>query len=139
VVVDTTPVSTEVTAAVLDEAELALLVTTPEVPVPIHGRRLLNGLHSLLFPIDRVQVVLNHPRSRTGVTTAQAQEALGWPITWQIRNDHAAMRAVSLGSPVVLMEPHSRAATDTGKIVHYLVGEPSGQSRFSWRFWRGGR
>jgi len=136
VVVDTPVVAPEVTAAVLDAAELALLVATPEVRVLYHSVRLLTSLDRHTFPVDRVQVVLNRAGSRTGVTTSQARTALDHELNWLIRNDHAAMRSIALGSPVMLTESHSRVAVDIEKIVAHLAGVPSSRSRSHWRFWR---
>ncbi|MBV9602700.1 MAG: P-loop NTPase [Chloroflexi bacterium] len=136
VIVDTSVVASDVTAAVLDAAELALLVATPEVPVLYHSRRLLESLHTHDFPVDRVQVVLNRAGSRTDVTTSQARTALDHDLDWLIRNDHAAMRATALGSPVMLTQSRSRVAVDINKIVAYLAGVPSPRSRSHWRFWR---
>jgi pilus assembly protein CpaE len=136
VVVDTPRAPREVSAAVLDAAEIALLVATPEVPVLYHSRRLLASLAELTFPIDRIQVVLNRAGSRTGVTTAEAQDALGHQLDWQIRNDHAAMQAVALGSPVIVSQPRSRVAKDIEKIVAHFAGVSPPRSRLGWPFWR---
>lgn len=137
VVVDTSTVSAEAMAAVLDTAELALLVVTPEVPVLYHSRRLLTSLDELTFPVDRIQVVLNRAGSRTGVTTAQAQDHLGRKLEWKISNDHTAMQATALGAPVIVTQPRSRVAVDIKRIVAYLAGPSSSPSRFHWRFWLG--
>jgi len=135
VLVDTPVGITEITAAALDVAELDLLVTTPEVPALRRTHACLRMLQGLEFPTHKVQLVLNRVASKTKISEAEAIEALGYPVTWRIRNDYAAMQAAALGQPVVVAQPNRRIARDVRAIARALAGVPV-TSREGWLPWR---
>src|SRR5262249_31566605 len=89
VVVDTPVGLTEVTAAALDISGLAMLVTTPEIAALRRTHACLRLLHGLGFPTSRLQLVLNRMDSRAPVSSQEAVEPLGHPVTWRIANDYA--------------------------------------------------
>ncbi len=125
VLVDTPVGLTELTAAALDVAELALLVTTPEVPALRRTHACLRLLQGLEFPTTKLQLVLNRESSKTRVSSSEAVEALGHPITWRVTNDYAAMQAAAIGRPVVLGQPKARLSRDIGLIARQLAGVPA--------------
>lgn len=135
VIVDTPVGLTELTAASLDVAELALMVTTPEVPALRRTHACLRLLQGLEFPTNKLQLVLNREASRTRVTAREAYEALGTPITWRVKNDYAAMQGAALGQPVVLAQPKTRLSKDIRVIARALAGVPV-TSRAGWLPWR---
>ena len=135
VLVDTPVGLTELTAAALDVAELALLVTTPEVAALRRTHACLRLLQGLEFPTNKLQLVLNRESSKTRVSAAEAVDALGHPIAWRIANDYAAMQGAALGQPVVLAQPKSRLSRDIRVIARQLAGVPVA-SRGSWLPWR---
>ena len=135
VIVDTPVGLNELTAAALDSAELALLVTTPELPSLRRTHACLRLLQGLEFPPNKLQLVLNRVASKTRITTADAIEVLGQPVNWRISNDYAAMRAAAVGHPVVLAQPKTRLAKDIRSIARQLAGVPL-PSRAQWLRWR---
>ena len=135
VIVDTPAGLTELTAAALDVAELALMVTTPEVPALRRTHACLRLLQGLDFPIGKLQLVLNRESSKTRVSAQEAYEALGHPITWRVRNDFAAMQGAALGQPVVLAQPRSKLSRDIRLIARQLAGVPA-PNRTTWLPWR---
>jgi len=135
VIVDTPVGITEITAAALDVAELDLLVTTPEVPALRRTHACLRMLQGLEFPTQKVQLVLNRVSSKTKISEAEAVEALGYPVTWRIKNDYAAMQAAALGQPVVTAQPNRQLARDMRAIARALAGVPAA-GREGWLPWR---
>jgi pilus assembly protein CpaE len=135
VLVDTPGGITEITAAALDAAELALMVTTPEVPALRRTHACLRMLQGLEFPIQKAQVVLNRVASKTRVTEAEAIEALAHPVAWRVRNDYAAMQGAAIGQPVVMSHPKSRLARDIRTIARQLAGVPA-PAHEGWLPWR---
>jgi len=135
VIVDTPVGITELTAAALDASELALLVTTPEVPALRRTHACLRLLQGLEFPAGKLQVVLNRLRSRTRISEAEAVEAIGQPVAWRVANDYAAMRAAAYGNPVVLSQPRSRVSKDINAIARTLSGAPT-VAHEGWLPWR---
>ena len=138
VLVDTPVGITEITAAVLDAAELDLLITTPEVPALRRTHACIRMLQGLEFPTQKVQVVLNRVSSKTRISEAEAVEALAYPVTWRISNDYAAMQAAALGQPAVISQPKRRLAKDVRNIARALAGVPV-STNDGWLPWRRGR
>jgi pilus assembly protein CpaE len=134
VLVDTPVGLTELTAAALDVAELAMLVTTPEVPALRRTHACLRLLQGLEFPTTKLQLVLNRESSKTRVTAAEAVEVLGHPIAWRVANDYAAMQAAALGQPAVLGQPKARLSRDIRLIARQLAGVPMASHR-GWLPW----
>ena len=135
VLVDTPVGLTELTAASLDVAELGMLVTTPEIAALRRTHACLRLLQGLEFPTNKLQLVLNRVASKTRVSSSEAVEALGHPVTWRISNDYAAMQSAALGQPVVVSQPKSRLTQDIRLIARQLAGVP-GASRTGWLPWR---
>lgn len=135
VIIDTPVGLTELTAAALDASELALLVTTPEMSALRRTHACLRLLQGLDFPTSKLQLVLNRIDSKTRVTTQEAVEALGQPITWRVANDYAAMQSAAVGTPVVQAHPSSRLGQDIRLIARQLAGVPT-TNRSSWLPWR---
>lgn len=135
VLVDTPGGLTELTAASLDAAELALLVTTPEIAALRRTHDCLRYLQGLEYSTSKLQLVLNRVESKTRISSSEAADALGHPITWKVANDYAAMQSSAIGSPVVLAAPKSRLTHDIQGIARQLVGAPVA-SRSAWLPWR---
>jgi pilus assembly protein CpaE len=135
VLVDTPVGITEITAAALDAAELDLLITTPEVPALRRTHACLRMLQGLDFPTNKVQLVLNRVSSKTRISASEAVDVLGYPVTWRITNDYAAMQAAAMGQPVVLAQPKRRLAKDIRSIARALAGVPV-TSDEGWLPWR---
>jgi pilus assembly protein CpaE len=134
VLVDTPVGITEITAAALDVAELDLLVTTPEVPALRRTHACLRMLQGLEFPTQKVQLVLNRVSSKTKISEAEAVEALGYPVTWRVANDYAAMQSSAMGQPVVISQPRTelaRAVRAMARQIRDIASAPPGRS--GWR------
>ena len=135
VLVDTPVGLTELTAAALDVAELAMLVTTPEIAALRRTHACLRLLQGLEFSTSKLQLGLNRVESKTRVNSAEAIEVLGHPVAWRVANDYAAMQGSALGQPVVQTHPRARISQDIRLIARQLAGAPA-SSRGSWLPWR---
>jgi pilus assembly protein CpaE len=134
VLIDTPVGLTELTAAALDVSEFALLVTTPEIAALRRTHSCLRLLQGLEFPTSKLQLVLNRVESKTRVSSAEAADALGHPISWRVANDYAAMQAAALGVPVVQAQPKTQLARDIKLIARQLAGTPP-TARAGWLPW----
>jgi pilus assembly protein CpaE len=135
VLVDTPVGLTELTAAALDVAEIAMLVTTPEIASLRRTHACLRLLQGLGFPTSKLQLVLNRESSKTRVSAAEAVEALNHPVTWRVNNDYAAMQSAAIGQPVVLSHPRTRLTQDIRLIARQLAGVPTAKGS-TWLPWR---
>ena len=135
VLVDTPGGLTELTAATLDVAEMAMQVTTPEVAALRRTHACLRLLQGLEFSTSKLQLVLNRFESKTRVSAAEAIDALGHPVAWRVANDYATMQTSALGQPVVEAQPKAHISKDIQAIARQLAGAPAA-SRGSWLPWR---
>jgi pilus assembly protein CpaE len=126
VVVDTPPGINEFSAAALDVASLALLVTTPELPCLRRTRTCLDSLRTMGYSPDRVKVLLNRTSSKTSIDEEQVRGVIDQPIWWRVSNDHAVLAAAATGRPVVLAEPNAPLASDIRGLARQIgnIDEP---------------
>ena len=131
VVVDTPPGINEFSAAALDVASLALLVTTPELPCLRRTRTCIDSLSAMGYSTDRVKVLLNRTSSKTSIDEAQARDVIEQPIWWRVSNDHAVLGAAASGRPVVLGEPNAALTRDIRGLARCIgnIEEPKPSRR----------
>lgn len=134
VLVDTPVGLNELTAASLDAAELAMLITTPEIAALRRTHACLRLLHGLEFSTSKLHLVLNRAESKTRVSASEAIDALGHPVAWRIANDYAAMQNSALGRPVVQAQAGARVSKNIQLIARQLAGVPV-TSRGGWLPW----
>lgn len=134
VLVDTPVGLNELTAASLDAAELAMLITTPEIAALRRTHACLRLLHGLEFSTSKLHLVLNRAESKTRVSASEAIDALGHPVAWRIANDYAAMQNTALGRPVVQAQAGARVSKNIQLIARQLAGVPV-TSRGGWLPW----
>jgi Flp pilus assembly CpaE family ATPase len=134
VVVDTSPGMSEVLAATLDLATVALMVTTPEVPCLRRTQACLQMLQGWGCSPDKVKVVLNRATSKTGVKGDEVEGILGYPVAWRLANDHAVVRAAATGQPSLLAQPRSALAEGVRGVARQIGGVPPRPSLLA-RLW----
>ncbi len=106
VVVDTPPRLDALTLAVLDLAELVVVVTEAITPTIVTTARFLELLAELGIGGDRVRVVLNRHSSFEGnLPEALVSQKLGRPVDHVVPYDKAAVVAANRGEPMVLHRP----------------------------------
>jgi hypothetical protein len=91
-------------------------------------------LQGMEYSTDKVKLVLNRATSNTGIKDADVESLLGYPITWRITNDRAAMRGMALGQPPVLTRPRTALTVDVRRIARHISGLPA-ERRSAWQLW----
>ncbi len=105
VVVDTHKAMDDVTLAVLDNADLLMVVATPDIPAIKDARLVFDLLAALDFPRDRVFFVLNKMDRRSGITSEAVAENLKRPVEGEIPADEKAFSAaINRGVPLLLAD-----------------------------------
>jgi pilus assembly protein CpaE len=111
VIVDVHPLSPDVQAAILPQADVILLVLRLEFASLRNVRRCLEGLERMGIDRDRIRLVANRHGQPGEVPLGRAEEALGWKIAHAIPDDPKAVnRANNNGVPVVQHAPSSKVA-----------------------------
>ena len=119
-VVDMSKAIDDFNLQLFDEADLIFVVMTADLSCLKNVRLVLETLDSLGYQRNKVELILNRSNANTGINVANAEEALGRPVQFQILNDHrAAMGALNSGAPIM----SSRADSPLGKSLSAFARE----------------
>lgn len=109
VILDSAPgLGPEVIASVKASDQL-LIVTEPEVPTIAVTLRTFRAAERFKVPV--MGVVVNKIRGkRYEIPITEIRKTLGWPILAEIPDDDRVRESLTVGKPVVLYKPRSKAA-----------------------------
>jgi septum site-determining protein MinD len=125
VVVDAGKGLTDPLICAFDEANLILLVATPDIVSLYQTKWAMNIVESLLFPPGMVKAVLNRAESRGGVGSQDARQAMPCEVIGEIPSDGRAMgNAVNQGTPVVTLYGLSKISEAFRRLAEVLTGNP---------------
>ncbi|MGD8604442.1 MAG: response regulator [Anaerolineales bacterium] len=110
IIVDTGSTMDDVTLAVIDSADLLVLMATPEIPAIKDARLVLDLLGVLEFPRERVFFVLNKTERKVGISPEAISDNLKVTVEGDIPLDIKTV-ATSMNKGVPLL------VTDRGSIV----------------------
>ena len=109
VVVDTSAQLDATAAAAMDMSTIVLLMVTPEVPCVRRTKAALALMQESGYTRDKVKLVLNRTARKMEVSAAEIEEALDYPIHARIPDDRAVARSISVGVPLAMSDPKSKA------------------------------
>jgi septum site-determining protein MinD len=109
----------------LNQANLILLVVTPDVLSVYQTKWALDTLQFLHFPLNMIKVVLNRAESVAGISWQEVKITLPADIIAQISSEGKFVgQAVNRGVPVVVDNPKARISLDIKKFARALVAQP---------------
>jgi pilus assembly protein CpaE len=130
VVLDCSPFLDHNTVAALDQADLVLLVSTPEiVSLKNAGRFILLGAE-LGYSDAKMRLVINRLRSPGAIRRADFERHLEYRMSFGLPNDTAVVQALTRGEPLVTFQRTSRAARALDRLARTVLanrgweGEP---------------
>ena len=146
VVVDTPPVLTDITLAMLDAADRIVAILTLEITNIRNLRVFLEVGHDLGYD-HRLTLVLNRADSSLGIRVADVERSIGRKVDHSIVSDgRSVVYALNRGVPFVISNPEAQVSQDLLRLARDLVrtasrdAEPEaaqrpGQRRsiFAWR------
>jgi len=122
IVVDTSPVSDENTATILEVADRVLLVLTPEITSLRGARLFLERARQLGLSRERIMPVLNRFPLRGGLQRRDIENALGISMQATIPDDiRLVTYAINRGVPVVLSHERSSVARQVTSLARSLM------------------
>lgn len=111
IIVDADKMFSETLISVLDNTNLILLVTTPDILAVYQAKKSLEILQSLHFPLKMSKIIVNRAESRGGVAWQEVQTALNCEIFSLIPSDGKTVGlALNRGVPCVIDSPKVRVS-----------------------------
>jgi pilus assembly protein CpaE len=120
VVADTWSRLDDVALAVMDAADVIVLVVTPNIPDIRAARMILEVASKLNYPSDKTTLVVNGGGRRRGIRVDQIERAtipVVATIPWDIE---AASDAANQGVPVLVRQPHAPVSQAILKLAEHL-------------------
>jgi len=107
-----------------------LIVTEPEVPTIAVTLRTFRAAERFKVPVRGV-VVNKIKGKRYEIPIPEIRKTLGWPILAEIPDDDRVRESLTVGKPVVLYKPSSKAAKGFASLVDNLGKLLSGRAKRS--------
>lgn len=124
IIVDIGSGFSDLNISILNEANLILLVTNPDVLSISQTKGLLETLQLLLFPVNMVKIVLNRAESLSSISLNEIQLALHSDIIVQIPSEgKVVLEAVNRGIPVFNVNSRSKVSKAIEKFAEVLVSQ----------------
>ncbi|OGO11011.1 MAG: hypothetical protein A2Y53_00775 [Chloroflexi bacterium RBG_16_47_49] len=130
VIVDTESSLTNITATVIDNSDLLILLTTQDIPSIKNSRLFLDEIDALGFDRKRIIFVMNKFDKRIGITPEKVSENLKQEITSIIPYEERVIVSVNRGIPFILVDksrPLSHAILSLAEGVKQRISELESQ------------
>jgi pilus assembly protein CpaE len=125
VVIDSAPAFTEVILAAFEASDYDLLLTTLDMPAIKNLKVTIDTLNALGMPDHRWRVVVNRADTRTGLSVADVEAAIGIPVAFEIPHSEAVPASTNEGITIVERDPrHSVSKTFTA-MARRIVSQQS--------------
>lgn len=125
IIVDAGKNFTDIFLNTLNQANLILLVVTPDVLSVYQTKWALDTLQFLHFPLNMIKVVLNRAESISGISWQEVKVTLPADIIAQVSSEGKTVgQAVNRGVPVVIDSPKTRITQDLKKLARGMATQP---------------
>lgn len=106
----------------LNQANLILLVLTPDIPAINQTRRVMEILQDLRFPARMMKLVLNRAESVSSLSWQEIKVAFSCDILAKIPSEgNVAMQAVNQGIPILINSPRSKFTLNINKLANEIL------------------
>jgi len=121
IIVDAGKNFSEVLVATLNQANLILLVVTPDILSIYQTKWALDTLQFLHLPLAMIKIVLNRAESASSISWQEVRVSVPCDIIAQIPSEGKAVgMAVNQGIPVVVESPRAKISLAIGKLAEQL-------------------
>lgn len=122
IVVDVGKSFSDVFLSVLNQANLILLVVTPDVLSIYQTKWALDTLQFLHFPLSMIKLVLNRAESASSISWQEIRVSLPVDIIEKVPSEGKLVnQAVNQGVPIAIDSPRSRVALAITNLAHTLI------------------
>jgi len=124
IIVDAGKNFSEVLVAALNQANLILLVVTPDILSVYQTKWALDTLQFLHLPLAMVKIVLNRAESTSSISWQEVKVSLPCDIISKIPSEGKVVGlAVNQGIPVVIDNPRAKVSSAITKLAEQLASE----------------
>ncbi|MBI3972706.1 MAG: AAA family ATPase [Chloroflexi bacterium] len=121
-IVDTPSRITPVTLAALDEADLIVLVVTPELVALRDAAQFVELAAQLGYPEDKLALVVNRADSGRGINAGTIEEQLRCPVAATIPSDgRALVDCINAGDLIVSSRPGHKVAKSIAQLAQAIA------------------
>ncbi|MFA6349393.1 MAG: ATPase, T2SS/T4P/T4SS family [Candidatus Omnitrophota bacterium] len=125
IIVDTGESFSDVFVATINEANLMLLMVTPDILSIYSTKWALDTLQFLHFPLSMIKIVLNRAESASSISWQEVRVNLPVDIIAQIPSEgKVAGFAVNRGIPIVVDSPRTKLAVAIRKFAQLVTEDP---------------
>jgi septum site-determining protein MinD len=124
IIIDTGKNFNEIFVSVLNQANLILLVVTPDILSIYQNKWVLDILQILHLPLAMVKIILNRAESAASISWQEVKVSLPCDIIAQIPSEgKVAGMAVNQGIPVVVNSPRAKISQAIMRLADQLVSD----------------
>jgi pilus assembly protein CpaE len=122
VVVDTAAVLSDMSLAVLEDANMVLWVTSTDFSSINNSLQGLEALQQMSYPDSRIRLILNVNSPDDVVRPAKIEEVLGRTFFWSIPYDKQVRTAAQVGDPAVVTTSDTPGARSLVQLAQAVTG-----------------
>jgi pilus assembly protein CpaE len=122
VLVDCAAMLSDLSLAILEEANMVLWVTSTDFSSINNSLLGLETLQQINYPDSRIRLVLNVVSSDDGVRPAKIEEVLGHQFFWSIPYDRQIRAGTQVGRPAMMSNPNGPGARTLIQLAEALTG-----------------
>jgi len=124
IIVDAGKNFSEVFVSILNQANLILLVVTPDILSIYQTKWAMDTLQFLHLPLSMVKIVLNRAESASSISWQEVKVSLPCDIIAQVPSEGKAVGlAVNQGIPVVIDSPRSKISQAIARLAEQLSSQ----------------
>ncbi len=103
IVIDADSYLNDIALSILEQADLILTIATPDVPAIKNTSMLIDTLHKLDIPRERLMLIMNQVDRRDGIRADRVAETLNHEVLVEIPFDRVAVKeSINRGQPLLL-------------------------------------
>jgi pilus assembly protein CpaE len=120
VIIDSSTAFNEVMAKAFEVADIALLITTLDIPAIKNLKIVMGTLDSLNFPPSRRKVILNRADQKIGISVGDVEDLVSAEVSIKVPNSAEVSQSINDGIPLVIAQPRnpvSKAFEEMGELI----------------------
>ena len=120
VIIDSSTAFNEVMAKAFEVADIALLITTLDIPAIKNLKLVMGTLDSLNFPPSRRRVILNRADQKIGISVGDVEDLVSAEVSIKVPNSAEVSQSINDGIPLVIAQPRnpvSKAFEEMGELI----------------------